>query len=139
MKRLVVGFALSLFAATASVAQQPPAGPPVNTLREMGVALWSCWSPPSGTQNFQVTVTFSFKRSGEVLGKPRITYSTFNGDVEEQKRIMGLVLSSLEACTPVNITPELGGAIAGQIFTMTFSSPSTVSSLTKMPGQANNT
>ncbi len=56
--------------------------------------------PPRRTQNFQVTISFSFKRNGEVLGKPRITYSTFNGDVQEQKRIMGLILTSLEALHP---------------------------------------
>ncbi|MDF2811752.1 MAG: hypothetical protein K0S56_2783, partial [Microvirga sp.] len=89
-------------------------GPPVNTLQEMGSALWSCWFPPAGTQNFQVTIRFSFNRNGEVLGKPRITYSTFNGDRAEQMRIMGLILTSLEACTPVNVTPALGAAIAGR-------------------------
>jgi hypothetical protein len=67
----------------------------------------------------------SFNRNGEVLGKPRITYSTFNGDRAEQMRIMGLILTSLEACTPVNVTPALGAAIAGRAFTMTFTSPST--------------
>jgi hypothetical protein len=127
MKRFVAGLALTLLVIAPADAQEKPVGPPVNTLREMGAALWSCWFPPAGTQNFQVTIIFSFKRNGDVLGKPRITYSTFNGDVQEQKRIMGLILTSLEACTPVAVTPELGGAIAGRPFTMTFESPSTKS------------
>ncbi|HZH51556.1 MAG TPA: hypothetical protein VEZ16_06695 [Microvirga sp.] len=125
MKHLAIGLALTLLASTPGGAQQAPVGPPVNTLRELGVALWSCWYPPPDTQNFQVTIRFSFKRNGEVLGKPRITYSTFNGNQEERRLIMARILESLEACTPVNVTPELGGAIAGQIFTMTFESPST--------------
>ena len=120
MDRLFAALAFTLLAIIPSYAQEKRAGPPANTLREMGAALWSCWFPPAGTQNFQVTIIFSFKRNGEVLGKPRITYSTFNGDVEEQRRIMGLILTSLEACTPVAVTPELGGAIAGRPFTMTF-------------------
>lgn len=127
MKCLMTGAALALMAALPAHAQQAPMGPPVNTLQEMGAALWSCWFPPAGTQNFQVTISFSFKRNGDVLGKPRITYSTFNGYVEEQKRIMGLILSSLDACTPVAVTPTLGAAIAGRPFTMTFTSPSTKS------------
>ncbi|MFC4174427.1 hypothetical protein ACFOYU_20645 [Microvirga sp. GCM10011540] len=125
MKRFLVGLALSALGITSAISQQAPVGPPVNTIRKMGEALWSCWNPPPDTQNFQVTIRFSFKRNGEVLGKPRITYSTFNGDVEERKIIMSRILASLDACTPLNVTPELGGAIAGQIFTMTFTSPST--------------
>ena len=104
--RLFAALAFTLLAIIPSYAQEKRAGPPANTLREMGAALWSCWFPPAGTQNFQVTIIFSFKRNGEVLGKPRITYSTFNGDVEEQRRIMGLILTSLEACTPVAVTPR---------------------------------
>jgi ABC-type sugar transport system substrate-binding protein len=127
MKRLVIGLAAAFLVLTPAAAQQPPARPQINTLREMGEALWSCWSPPPDTQNFQVTIRFSFKRDGQVLGKPRITYSTFNGDVSEQRIIMSKILDSLDECTPLNVTSELGGAIAGRIFTMTFTSPSTES------------
>ena len=125
MKQLAFGLAAVLLASTAAVAQQAPAGPPVNTLQEMGTALWSCWTPPPDTQNFQVTIRFSLKRSGEVLGKPTITYSTFNGTNEEQRIIMDRILASLDACTPVNLTPALGGAVAGRMLIMTFTSPST--------------
>jgi hypothetical protein len=54
-----------------------------------------------------------------------ITYSTFNGTLEEQRIIMDRILSALDACMPVNLTPALGGAIAGRLLTMTFTSPST--------------
>jgi hypothetical protein len=125
MKQFVVGLAVALSTPSLGLAQQAPAGPPVNTLQEMGAALWSCWTPPPGTQNFEVTIRFSLKRSGDVLGKPRITFSTFNGDPQEQRLIMNMILSSLEMCTPVNVTPGLGAAVAGRILTMTFASPST--------------
>ncbi|RDI60006.1 hypothetical protein [Microvirga subterranea] len=125
MKQLAFGLTAVLLASTAAVAQQAPVGPPVNTLQEMGTALWSCWTPPPDTQNFQVTIRFSLKRSGEVLGKPMITYSTFNGTDEEQRIIMDRILASLDACTPVNLTPALGGAVAGRMLIMTFTSPST--------------
>jgi len=125
MKQIALSLAAVLTVSTAASAQQAPVGPPANTIQEMGAALWSCWVPPPDTQNFQVTIRFSLKRSGEVLGKPMITYSTFNGTEQEQRIIIDRILASLEACTPVNITPALGGAIAGRILTMTFSSPST--------------
>ena len=100
MDRLFAALAFTLLAIIPSYAQEKRAGPPANTLREMGAALWSCWFPPAGTQNFQVTIIFSFKRNGEVLGKPRITYSTFNGDVQEQQRIMGLILDLARSVHP---------------------------------------
>lgn len=125
MKQLATGLAAVLLASTTCAAQQAPVGPQVNTLQEMGAALWSCWTPPPDTQNFQVTIRFSLKRNGDVLGKPMITYSTFNGTLEEQRIIMDRILSALDACMPVNLTPALGGAIAGRLLTMTFTSPST--------------
>lgn len=125
MKQLAFGFVAVLLASTAAAAQKAPVGPPVDTLQEMGTALWSCWTPPPDTQNFQVTIRFSLKRNGEVLGRPMITYSTFNGTDEEQRIIMDRILASLDACTPVNLTPALGGAVAGRMLIMTFTSPST--------------
>ncbi|MET0745577.1 MAG: hypothetical protein ABWY78_19560 [Microvirga sp.] len=109
--------ALGLLTTTADAA---PPGPPVDTLEAMGRALWACWRPPEHVGRFQVTLTFALKRSGEVLGKPRITYSTFDGGPDERKVIVGAILQALDECTPVNVTEALGGAIAGRIFTMSF-------------------
>jgi len=108
---------LSLIPAAAYAA---PPGPPVETLGAMSQALWACWRPPEHVGRYQVTVTFALKRSGEVLGKPRITYSMFDGGADERKVIVGAILQALDDCTPVNVTEALGGAIAGRIFTMTF-------------------
>jgi hypothetical protein len=116
----VFGFVLSVSAA----GQGAPLRPPVNTLQEIGPALFACWRPPADAQNFEVTVRLSFKRSGEVLGKPMITFSRFNGELDDQKRILGAVLAGLAACTPLNLTPSFGEAIAGRIFTLRFTPPS---------------
>ncbi len=116
---------LVLLALPASAAAQDgPARPPINTLREIGPALFACWTPPSQVQSFQVTIRLSFKRTGEVLGQPAITFSAFNGDVADQKHIVSAILRALAACTPLNLTPSLGGAIAGRLFTLRFTPPS---------------
>ncbi len=109
---------------TSAAAQDGPARPAINTLREIGPALFACWTPPSQVQSFQVTIRLSFKRTGEVLGQPAITFSAFNGDVADQKRIVGAILGALAACTPLNLSPGLGGAIAGRLFTLRFMPPS---------------
>src|SRR4051794_36591177 len=99
---------LALILSGSAVAQTAPARPPINSLQEIGPALWACWTPPSETQHFEVTIRLSFKRSGEVLGKPAITFAQFHGDVADQKRIVGSILMALAECTPLNLTPGLG-------------------------------
>jgi hypothetical protein len=116
--------ALGFLVVTSGSAFPNPVPDPINTLQEIGPALSACWRPPTDTQNFEVTVSFSFKSNGEVLGKPRITYSHFNGDTDEQKLILTSILQALDKCTPLKFTSTLGGAVAGRIFTMTFSPPS---------------
>ena len=64
--------------------------PLVNTIAEVFAALEACWVPPTLAQaraGMQITVMVSFKRSGELLGKPRITYETPEG---LQRRADGL-------------------------------------------------
>jgi hypothetical protein len=58
-----------------------------------------------------------------VLGKPAITFSQFNGIVADQKQIVASIVRALAACTPLNLTPSLGGAIAGRPFTLRFTPP----------------
>jgi hypothetical protein len=42
-------------------------------------ALSECWQPPPGSAGMEVTVRFSLKRSGAIVGEPRITYSRLWG------------------------------------------------------------
>ena len=67
-----------------------------------------------------ITITFAMKRDGSLLGKPRISYSHFNGDVEARRRFVEEVHYALDSCLPLKITPALGAAIAGQMFFVTF-------------------
>lgn len=108
---------------TSAAAQDGPARSPINTLREIGPALFACWTPPSEAQLFQVTIRLSFRRTGEVIGKPAITFSQFSGDMADQQRIVGSIVRALAACTPLKLTPSLGGAIAGRLFTLRFTPP----------------
>src|SRR3954464_61358 len=114
-----LAFGLALLTSSGQTA--PP--PPINTLQEIGPALTACWKPPSAVQNYEVTIRLSFKRSGEVLGKPMITFSQFSGDTADQKRILASILAGLAECTPLNLSPGLGGAVAGRIFTLRYAPP----------------
>src|SRR6267142_4166230 len=51
----------------------------LDTISDLFAALRSCWTPPpadSAQQGMQMSVRFSFKRTGEMIGTPFMTYAT---------------------------------------------------------------
>jgi hypothetical protein len=92
----------------------------VDTLRELGPALTACWRAPPGSDGQEITVRFSLKRNGELLGQPRITYSRLSGGPEERRRFVGAALDALARCLPVRLSEGLGGTIAGRPLTIRF-------------------
>jgi len=101
--------------------QQPAA--PLNTIAEVFAALEACWIPPALEQaraGMQITVMLSFKRNGELLGKPRITYETPGASEDERTSYRVAMAQALRRCTPLRFTDALGGALAGRPLTMRF-------------------
>ena len=108
-------------------AQQPGEGQqvaaPLNTIAEVFAALEACWIPPALEQaraGMQITVMLSFKRNGELLGKPRITYETPGASDDERTSYRVAMAQALRRCTPLRFTDALGGALAGRPLTMRF-------------------
>lgn len=104
-----------------SARAQPPGG--VDRLDQIGPALMRCWEPISAYRGMAVTVRFSLKHSGELLGEPRITYSNLSGMPRLDRQFIASVLSAIEQCLPLDITDGLGGAMAGRPIAITFSMP----------------
>src|ERR1700739_3685112 len=51
----------------------------LDTIGDLFAQLRSCWSPPPAEQareGMQMSVRFSFKRSGDLIGPPRMTFAT---------------------------------------------------------------
>ena len=122
MKRVLAARLLLIGAMSLAGAIRPAvaAEQPVNTLRELSQTLRECARihvPPSGSE---ITVIFSLKRDGSLLGKPRITYTKLEGDRADQQEFVGDTLSALGHCFPLNITDGLGGAIAGRPLSIRF-------------------
>jgi hypothetical protein len=89
----------------------------INTLRELFAALRACWRPPAADQarpGMELTVRFSFKRDGSLLGTPRFTYMSRAATPEQRDLYRRAVLDSLSACAPYPLTRGLGGAVAGR-------------------------
>ncbi len=43
----------------------------LKTMDDVGSALNACWTAPAGSKNSAVTLSFSFKRNGSLMGPPR--------------------------------------------------------------------
>jgi hypothetical protein len=107
----------ALLTATGAIAQH---GTPANTLTDIRRQFSACLESTPIDKGSVITITFAMKRDGSLLGKPRISYSHFNGDVEARRRFVEEVNYALDSCLPLKITPALGAAIAGQMFFVTF-------------------
>jgi hypothetical protein len=96
---------------------------PLNTLRDLGAALRACWVPPPLDQSragMQITVQMSFRRNGELLGQPRITFESAGGSDDERLAYRIAVGQMLKRCAPLPFTDAFGNAMAGRPFTIRF-------------------
>jgi hypothetical protein len=62
----------------------------------------------------QMSVRFSFKRSGEIIAAPRLTYATAGVPADTRATYLKAINASLNACMPLKFTDGLGGALAGR-------------------------
>jgi hypothetical protein len=116
-----LALALSLWPGTVPASLAQLAGERVlDHIADLGPAILACWRPPRDSAGMELTLVFSFKRNGEIFGKPRISYAKLRGDQDLQERFVASALKALADCTPLRIAPGLGGAIAGRPFSMLF-------------------
>jgi hypothetical protein len=89
----------------------------LDNIGDLFAALRSCWTPPSADtakQGMQMTVRFSFKRTGDMIGPPRVTYATAGAPPDIRDTYFKAINASLDACVPLKFTGSLGGALAGR-------------------------
>jgi hypothetical protein len=118
----VVGAALAIAGVASSAAAQTPQAP-LNTLSELGSALRACWVPPPLDQaraGMQITVQMTFRRNGELFGRPRITFETAGASEDRRLAYRLAVARTLQRCASLPFTDALGNAVAGRPFTIRF-------------------
>jgi hypothetical protein len=89
----------------------------LDNIGDLFAALRSCWSPPpadAAREGMQMSVRFSFKRSGEMIARPRVTFATAGIPNDTRATYLKAITSSLDACLPLKFTDGLGGALAGR-------------------------
>lgn len=89
----------------------------LDTIGDLFAELRSCWSPPPpdvAHQGMQMSVRFSFKKSGEMIGPPRLTFATKDVPADIRDTYLKAINASLDACIPLKFTAGLSGALAGR-------------------------
>lgn len=87
----------------------------LNTLGDLYAMLRSCWTPPDqAREGMQMSVRFAFKRSGEIMAKPVMTYVTPGASSAARARYLDAIDAALARCAPLPLTKGLGNAIAGK-------------------------
>ncbi len=117
--RILVAAALPLALLTTSA--QAETGR-VNTIRDTLARLYTCWKPPplSRANPIDITVIVSFNRSGQILGRPRITYESADATDNDRLQYRLAVMEALQRCTPMPFTDSMAGAVAGHPFAIQF-------------------
>ncbi len=116
LRRWIVAGTAALLPAIAAAEQAGPANTLVDLRHEFGACLADKALGPPGSR---VTIVFMLKRDGSIFGKPRISYSHLEGDPQTRARFLAEAERSVNSCLPLKVTPALGAAIAGRMFTIT--------------------
>jgi hypothetical protein len=95
---------------------------PLKTVDEVGAALQACWTPPAGIDNSSVTLSFSFKRDGTLIGPPEPSAIAVEGDEQARKQFVDAAIAAVESCVPIDFAPALAAGMGGTVFTMPFAS-----------------
>ena len=106
--------AATLLAPAVAFAEDAPA----NTLMGLRLQVGACLAHTTIAAGSRVTIAFMLKRDGSVFGKPRITFAHLEGDAAAQARFLDEAERAVDSCLPVRVTPALGQAIAGRMFTI---------------------
>ncbi len=95
----------------------------LDTIRAMYDALRGCWVPPGKDEarpGTQMSVRFAFKRSGEIIAAPRVTYVSPGVPSETRQVYLNAITAALDRCTPLHFSAGMAGAIAGQPIAIRF-------------------
>jgi hypothetical protein len=96
---------------------RPDTGHRLDTIADMFGALRACWLPPPQDEarpGMQMSVRLSFTRSGQMIGAPRVTYTSPDAPAAARDIYRDAIMAALTRCAPLPFTAGLGGALAGR-------------------------
>ncbi|WP_352703757.1 hypothetical protein [Mesorhizobium sp. M0598] len=95
----------------------------LNTMPEVGAAIQACWTPPANAGNSTVTLSFSFRRDGTLIGRPKPTAIRVAGEEKTRQAFVDAAVAAVDHCLPLSFSPALAQGIPGKVFTLQFNSP----------------
>jgi hypothetical protein len=100
----------------------PPPDGPIATMTDLQAALRACWTPPDqpGSARLEMSVRFSFRRSGELMGPPFVTYATSGAKTEARRAWRDAIDAALARCTPLRLSPAFAAGIASRPLSVRF-------------------
>jgi hypothetical protein len=114
--KTLIRLSITLLCATPVSAAQAQTGQ-VDNIRQAFARLRACWKPPPASRanpDVEITAIVTFKRDGNILGHPKITYESDNATDNDRLMYRIAVMEALQRCTPMPFTEGMGGAIAGR-------------------------
>jgi len=104
-------------------AENAPVEHALGTIRAIFTALRECWVPPpkdEARRGMEYTIRFAFKRDGEVVAPPRMTYVSHDAPTELRTIYRDAIDAALKRCTPLHFSDGMGGAVAGRPIAIRF-------------------
>jgi len=95
----------------------------LDSIGEMYAALRACWVPPpkdEARHGMEYTIRFAFKRDGEVLAPPRMTYASHDAPTAIRDVYREAIDAALQRCTPLHFSTGMAGAVAGRPIAIRF-------------------
>jgi hypothetical protein len=96
---------------------------PLDSISAMYAALRACWMPPpkdEARHGMEYTIRFAFKRDGEIVAPPRVTYASHDAPADVRDVYRDAVAAALKRCTPLHFSDGMGGAVAGRPIAVRF-------------------
>ena len=109
--------ALTINSRDAGPGKAPSPDTPINSIHDLFAVLQTCWEPPAREQaqeGVQMSVRFSFRRTGDIIAPPFVTYATPGTKTDTKQVYRQAINAALERCAPLPFSKTFGGAIAGR-------------------------
>jgi hypothetical protein len=84
----------------------------LHSIRDMFAALRTCWNPPdedAAQSGMQMSVRFAFKRNGEIIAPPRVTYAGSDASPGVRETYRHAIMTALQRCTPLHFSEAIAG------------------------------
>jgi hypothetical protein len=106
----------------------------LSSIRDMFAALRVCWIPPpkdEARHGMEYTIRFAFKRDGEMIAPPRMTYASHDAPADVRDVYRDAVSAALQRCTPLHFSEGMGDAVAGRPIAIRFVDDRTIDNTKK--------